>query len=330
MDPMPQKPIIKPLLWTAFIFAALIGCMMLIFLSTTVGTAYSISAWLTSTPQVSALIYRTETLNATQLALAQPSETVSPAAVLLSPTPSAATATLAAQATQTEQPTVAATLEPTQPEPPTAIPATPTVDAAALKQTEAAQLTPMAADMQDVINNLYKNRVITNNSGSFFHLPDYVGQSTDPTSFKFTATDMALSDFVLSADVNWQVDNLAGEWAESGCGIVFRADEMGNYYMIYLSLDGRGRMIRKVDGTTVLLGRSTIYDVDRNNGQAKFMLIVEGNRVRYFVNDKIKFDKYGSPQIGKLEWTVVSGNKYGFGTQCHISNINLWKMGSNQ
>jgi len=98
--------------------------------------------------------------------------------------------------------------------------------------------------------------------------------------------------------------------------------------MIYLSLDGRGRMVRQLNGSPVMLGRSTIYDVDRAGGQAKFMLIVEGEDVRYFVNDKIKFDKYVQPQAGKLQWTIVSGNKKGFGTYCKISNIDIWKMGN--
>ena len=301
---------------------------MLLFLSMTVGTAYSVSNWLTSTPQVAALIYRTVTVNATGMALLVPSATLEPqrlSTLSLEPAP----VTASPVASSTPQPTEKATQEPTQPGSPTPVPATATIDVQAVTQTQAAQLTPMAAAMQSVVNDLYNNQVIKSNNGAFIHLPDFAGQSNDPSNYKFTPTNLALSDFILRADVAWQVDNLAGEWADSGCGIVFRADEMGNYYMIYLSLDGRGRMLRKVDGTTVMLGRSTIYDVDRTNGQARFMMIVEGDRVRYFVNDKIKFDKYGQPQIGKLEWTVVSGNKFGFGTQCQISNIEIWKMGSN-
>jgi hypothetical protein len=326
MDGMNRKPIIKPLFWTAFIFAAFMACLMLVFLSMTVGTAYSVSAWLTSTPQVSALIYRTVTINATELAMIQPSGTIQAIAQPSdTPVPVSTSATPVPAATI---PTIEATPEPSTAPSPIPIEATPTIDALAVKQTEEAQLTPMAAEMQDVVNNLVSNQIIKNNSGTFFHLPDYVGQSNDVNSYKFTDTGIALSDFILRADMQWQVDNLAGEWADSGCGIVFRADEVGNYYMIYLSLDGRGRMLRKFDGSTVMLGRSTIYDVDRNNGQAKFMMIVEKDRVRYFVNDKVKFDKFGQPQIGKLQWTVVTGNKFGYGTQCQMSNIQVWKMNS--
>ena len=328
MDRMPQKPIIKPLLWTAFLLAVFIGCLMLVFLSMTVGTAYSVSKWLTSTPEVSALIYRTTTPNATELVRAQPSATVEVTHSAPN-TPLPAPATDTPLPTEKPHPTVEATAEPTRPSLPTAIPPTPTVDTLAMKQTEEAQLTPMAAEMQNVVNNLFNNQVIKSNNGSFSHLPDFVGQSTDTSSYKFSDTGVALSDFILRADIQWQVDNLAGDWAESGCGVVFRADEIGNYYMIFLSLDGRGRLIRKMDGSPIMLGRSTIYDVDRNNGQAKFMLIVQGDRLRYYVNDKIKYDTYGQPQIGKLEWAVVTGNKYGFGTQCHVSNIQIWKMNSN-
>ena len=329
MDRMTGKPIIKPLLFTALFCVIVMACLLVGFLSMTVGTAYSIASWLTSTPRVADLVYRTSTGNAT--VVAQIPATLEPTvntSLVTQPATEKPVDTSTPVPAATVTPAPSPTLESTTPPTFTPVPVTPTLDVAAQKLTQEAQLTPMAADMKAVIEDLYNSKTIKKSDGTYLHLPDYQGEWANPDNLKFEDTGVTLSDFVLRADVEWQVDGNQGEWAESGCGVVFRADEMGNYYMIYLSLDGRGRLVRKLDGSSIMLGRSTIYDVDRNLGKEKFMLIVENDRVRYFVDDKVKFDKYGQPQIGKLQWTIVSGNKSGFGTSCKISNIDIWKFGN--
>ncbi|MCE1253550.1 MAG: hypothetical protein LWX83_08385 [Anaerolineae bacterium] len=323
MNETTGKSIVKPLLYTALALAVVMACFLLVFLSATLGTAYSVSNWLTSTPNVSELIYRTSTDNAVAVVL--PTETM----LQETPLPSATQPEIPTEViepTATETPEEIETAIPSSTPTETPLPATPTTDFMVMTQTQQAQEAVLAGDMQTLVQNLYDNQTIKKKEGTYFHMPDFEGEWNEPGNYQFSDTNMALSDFVLQADMNWQVDGNQGEWAESGCGVVFRADEMGNYYMIYLSLDGRGRLVRKLNGSSVMLGRSTIYDVDRNDGNARFMLIVEGDRVRYYVNDKIKFDKYVQPQIGKLAWTIVSGNKKGFGTYCKISNINIWKL----
>ena len=75
-----------------------------------------------------------------------------------------------------------------------------------------------------------------------------------------------------------------------------------------------------------MLGRSTIYDVDRNGGQAKVMVVVEDDWIRIYVNGLEKFEKRSDTNGGKLEFTIVSGNSNGFGTYCKMSNIGLWEI----
>ena len=326
MERMNSKTYIKPLIWTAFFIASFMACLLLLFLSMTVGTAYSISSWLTSTPQVAALIYRTGTLDPTEMAML--SQTVP---VLITEPASLPPAENVSQVTEPvvnlPEPTEEMTATSTQTPLPTEPLATPTINLTETQMAKDIELTPLAANMQDYVNSLFNNSTIKNNFGTYFRLPDYQGQSSEPGNAPVTSTDLRLSDFVLRANVHWQVDNLGGDWAESGCGILFRADEDGNYYMIYLSLDGRGRLFRKLNGSSTLIGRSTIYNVDRNDGLVKLIIILEGDRLRYFVDGKLVYDTYCQPQIGKLEWTTITGNKNGFGTSCEINNIDVWKIG---
>ena len=131
------------------------------------------------------------------------------------------------------------------------------------------------------------------------------------------------------ADASWAVDGNNGDWRESGCGFIFRQDNDLNHYMAYYSLDGRARLYRNLNGGSSLLGRTTIYDVDRENGYGKVMIVVEGEYINMYFNEKEIFRKR-DPYItsGSLAFTVVSGNMYGYGTQCNLSNIELWEIGN--
>ncbi|MBI9048252.1 MAG: hypothetical protein JEZ00_02445 [Anaerolineaceae bacterium] len=213
--------------------------------------------------------------------------------------------------------TVEITLTETQtPIPPTET-NTPTLDA-----------TAFASEMVIEIQNLFDSEIISTTDGQFYGLPDYGSSWNQLHVYEQTPTGFyELDDFVLRADASWAVDGNTGDWRESGCGFIFHQDADLNHYMAYYSLDGRARLFRNLNGGSSLLGRTTIYDVDRENGYGKIMIVVEGEYINLYFNEKEIFRKR-DPWIasGSLAFTVVSGNMYGYGTQCNLSNIELWEI----
>ncbi len=202
------------------------------------------------------------------------------------------------------------------PVPPTEIP-TPTMDA-----------TTQASEMVGEIKTLFDSGILTSLNGTYYKLPNFNKSWNQLGMYEQTPTDFYdLKNFVLRADASWQVDSNGGDWRESGCGIVFRQDTDLNHYLAYYSLDGRARLMRNLQGAPVLLGRTTIYDVDRENGFGKIMIVVQGEYINLYFNEKEIFRKRDTwLPSGSLAFTVVSGNMNGYGTQCNLSNIELWEI----
>jgi hypothetical protein len=177
-----------------------------------------------------------------------------------------------------------------------------------------------------LVDQLFGNGLIPSREGRYHSIPIYANESANPAALDKFSTGLNIKDFVFRADVNWQVDQNQGDWVESGCGVIFRESDPANFYLVYLSLDGRARLIRKIDGSNILLGRSTIFNVDRQNGQAQLVLVVKGDMIRIFVDGEKKYEKPGESRAGDLSFTVVTGNPYGYGTRCKMSNIEVWEI----
>ena len=213
------------------------------------------------------------------------------------------------------------TQTPTETPPPTA-----TMDQISVKQTEVVQETAQVEGMFQVVNQLYGSKLIPSTEGVFHSLPIYADETAITDKFEKMSTGLSLKNFILRADVNWQVDQYQGDWVESGCGVVFREKDPGNYYLLYLSLDGRVRLKRSIDNSLVLLGRSTIFEINRQEGLAQLVLVAQKDMIRIFVNGEKKYEKFGDPVTGDISFTVINKNPYGFGTRCKMSNIEVWEM----
>jgi hypothetical protein len=221
----------------------------------------------------------------------------------------------------TVEPSITSTIEIPATETMTPIPPTATM-------TPTENPTEVASNMAIEVQKLFDSGVISTTDGSFYSLPNYGSSWNQLHVYEQTPTGFYdLDDFVLMANASWAVDGNSGDWRESGCGFIFRQDDDLNHYMAYYSLDGRARLYRNLNGGSSLLGRTTIYDVDRENGYGKVMIVVEGDYINMYFNEKEIFRKR-DPYItsGSLAFTVVSGNMYGYGTQCNLSNVELWEI----
>lgn len=292
-----------------------IFCSMLVFTVTVIGIAYGIQSSIQGTPLSGVSV---TPQSGTEIAMATSTVELSatPGPTLENPPTTAPTPT-PTLAPPTETPTEAFTPTFTNtPLPPTET-FTPTVDT-----------TAMANEMIGEIQALYDSDIITTENGQYYQLPDYHKSWNQLGVYEQTTTDFTnLGDFVLRADASWSVDGNGGDWRESGCGIIFRQNEENDHYLVYYSLDGRARLLRDLQGGSSLLGRTTIYDVDRENGYGKIMIVVEGEYINLYFNEKEIFRKRDPwIQSGALSFTVVSGNMNGYGTQCNLSNVELWEI----
>ncbi len=213
------------------------------------------------------------------------------------------------------------------PEPPTATPTeTPIPTLAPPTATATIDATAQAARMAQVVNDIFNKGVISTNEGEFSRLQDYRGSWAKPNEYSVKRTDLDSSNFVVRTDAAWQVYNNSGNWVESGCGIVIFEKDSPAYYLVYYSLDGRARLYRVAGGGATLLGRSTIYTVDRTYGQGELVVAVEDQQITIYFNEKEIFRKQIGFPLEGLGFTIVSGVSSDYGTLCDMTNIDLWQI----
>lgn len=346
---------LTPFFTAAIVAVILLACLMTGLSTAVIGSIYTYQTVLTLTPGVFDMAQMPA--NPAPLTTGIPATAALPAAsgtLSFTATQAPATGTPAPVDTATI-PYIFTTIEPTEtftPEPtftpeatltptltpiptvtplPTATPTiaivdTPTPDPQVVAATETAVVLARMTDMENTVTQLFDTGLITTKTGLYHAIPNYEAQWATRKEYERTSVGYSPKDFILRGKAIWEVDGNRGDWMESGCGVVLRENDKGDHYLVFLSLDGRARLMRSMNGSLSLLGRSTIYDVDRSRGEADFMLVVEDEWLRVFVNGKQKFEKRADPNGGNLSLTVVSGNTYGYGTYCRMNSIDLWEI----
>ena len=197
------------------------------------------------------------------------------------------------------------------------------------RQTEAVvRLTSQAGGMFDRIMALFSQGLISRTNGKYTAMDDYTRSMAMLNYFTWNRTKYSPADFVVSADVKWESASDVANWHESGCGFVFRSDSsMGNYYVVFLMLNGWVEMWGDVNGKGRSLGSSYYGKLDVPSGKASMVLIADGATMRVLVNDKlVHTGRDGSLQSGTLSYTLISGTNKDYGIRCTMTNVELWEL----
>jgi hypothetical protein len=228
--------------------------------------------------------------------------------------------TQAAQITDTPLPTLTPTPTPT----PTRTPR-PNMTATFLAQATA-QARPFAEEIQ----HLHTQGRLQDTEGLYYQLEDYSGALAKINWMEPFWTGFVLSDFVLRGHLAWETAKEGANIAGSGCGFSFGIDkDFKNYHIAIFALDGNVRLFRCWNcGGRLELISSGYYDkIDYMKGDADVMLIVEGERIQFFVNGEHTFNLPNQKDFnGYLTYTISSGTNYGFGTRCTFTNFELWDL----
>ena len=259
---------------------------------------------------------------------------------------------------------VAAAASPTRTQAPathTPIPATPTIDqgatATAAKQTEDASgsatqealnasirqtstalaklgsptprvnvvATEQAQSMIAAVQKLYDDGILATTEGKFHMLDDFEESWAKLGWYQWWETDYEAGSFVITADAAWDSASDKANWDELGCGFVFGTIDGDNHNLAYLGLDGTANLYHVRKGAGKWLSWQRYGRLDTPKGEASIMIVVSGQNLYFFVNDKLVSKAYDLQYVpGPIAYTLRSGTNAGFGTRCEMSNIKLW------
>jgi hypothetical protein len=202
------------------------------------------------------------------------------------------------------------------------------VEIQAERTANVAAATSAAQPMMDLITQLSDEGILSTPNGRLTQLEDFHRSWAQIDWFTWYPSGHHPSNFVVKAKIAWETASDKANWYNSGCGFVFREDSSGdNFYAVYLALDGWVRMLRLVSGNLGHSGSSFYGKVDIPKGNADFMLIVDGNKIRAFVNDEMVFEKIDNAfSEGRLSFMLHSGTNKDFGTRCDMTDIWLWEI----
>jgi hypothetical protein len=113
---------------------------------------------------------------------------------------------------------------------------------------------------------------------------------------------------------------------------VFHAKDTSSLFVSYLGLDGNVYVQRVYNGESKLLGYATYGKVDIPEGSAELMLMVNGDKIYFFVDGEEVFSGSDSLLTGALDsgdmgFILMSGTNKDFGTRCQMKNTDLWDLG---
>jgi hypothetical protein len=219
------------------------------------------------------------------------------------------TATMEPTSTATLKPTSTITLTPTIWHLPTN-----TIDTTATQQYN---------EMLDFVTGLKEDGYLPSINGVYHPLPDYSNQWAQLNWYQWDDTGWRVKDFAMRVHMAWSSDTETPN--PSGCGIVFRIQNTDEHYVVFLLSLG----YVEYGITTDAFRRQPLayWGASQNAGEADFAMTSIGGKTDVFVNGKhIKtFTGYeGKWEEGGLGYTTLSGTNAGYGTQCDITDGDLW------
>lgn len=193
--------------------------------------------------------------------------------------------------------------------------------------TAVGKATAQAADMVSLVKQLKSEDILESDAGKYFLLEDFGESLAQINYYRPFPTGHNPTDFVIRTHTSWESASRTANWFNSGCGFVFRLVDGDNHYMIYLALDGNVYMSGYVKGRFREFGKDYVGKIDYMKGEADIVMVVQGDRVVYYVNGTKVFDRRNDEiSYGDLAMTLVSGTNKDFGTRCEMTNIELWEL----
>ena len=186
--------------------------------------------------------------------------------------------------------------------------------------------TNLYSDFTQTLQKLYDAKHIDTMAGAFKHLPDYQKEFAQINYLQWYETGESPTNFILRSDISWESASAAAN--NSGCGFFFHIKDKDNFYVLYVSLKGVVDMQSLNNNTWSRLG-SGVYGSAKPKGKVNLTLIVQDQKYKVFINDKLMKTYLGSTGKllhGELAYTVLSGTNKSFGTRCNFTNTVLWTL----
>ena len=179
----------------------------------------------------------------------------------------------------------------------------------------------------DIVDYLYEDEgLISTNVGDYYYVDDFTDEWAQMYWYQWEyLADLEITDFVIRAKITWKSASDTPQWADSGCGFVFREQDTDNHMKANFALDGSVYITGIRNSNWLSYGKKS-FDRHSTSGTAYFTLAASGGDVTVMIDDSIVHEarNVALTDPGYLAFVVVSGTNKGFGTRCEFEEIELF------
>ncbi len=190
-----------------------------------------------------------------------------------------------------------------------------------------ALMTQVAGSFQEDLNELVEDGILTSAEGDYYWLGEFEESWAQINYYTWERIGLETDDFIIRAHLAWESASTSANYFSSGCGFVYGDKDESNHWVTFLGLDGIAHTIRSRTEGMWELEQGYYGRVDVPKGEADMMVVVADQFFTVYVNGK-KLVRIYDPSYfgGHVGLTLVSGTNAGFGTRCHMTDIELWDL----
>ena len=175
------------------------------------------------------------------------------------------------------------------------------------------------------VEELDQKDILQNIDGIFYELDDYEASWAQLNWYQWEPSDFAPVNFVLTASIQYESASTTANWADSGCGFVFRDTGDLNHYRALAALDGYVYLSGLQNGNWISLGRGYYGHAKLPAGSFEMAIVVEDDWITIYLDGEQMIRSQDSTHTeGFIGYTLASGTNKDFGTYCRLSDIDLW------
>ena len=194
-----------------------------------------------------------------------------------------------------------------------------------------AQETVIADNVPDSISRILKmlknKDRIDDLAGSFTTYPD---QELSLAQMGYSEKmDLGISgqDYLLQSDISWKSAYDKPDFANSGCGFIFRNENEYTFQRVYLALDGNIYLSAFRNGTEIPI-MTYNYGTWSLEGEGTLTLVADQAKISILFNENLLGTIQNASWManGSTGLIVQSGTNFDFGTSCAFKNNQIYVL----
>lgn len=184
----------------------------------------------------------------------------------------------------------------------------------------------ISPEFLETIDMLIEDGKIPSDDGDFYYADDFSVDWAQMYWYQwYYVLDEEVRNFVVRTNISWSSASNTPQWADSGCGFVFREKDEQNHLKANLALDGSVYINGYANNKFISYGKKS-FASHSTKGEAEFVLVANDGTVSIYIDGRPIHTASDVLIVdpGMLAYVVVSGTNKDYGTRCDFNDMEFF------